>query len=414
MKKNKSISLAAAAAAVVLMSADASAAYTMQKKIGDLDTKLDIYGFAQLEARGGDAFINPDTQNGIVKFGAQRVRLGWNYSAGKVRGKVFLDFNQDHSDKAGVGLPDMVKDAFVSYQADDALTLKVGLIKMPHGMGFTIPGWNLDVVERGFDKALAMERNMGIMLSGRDMFLGNNGKVNGFEMGHERPWKGFGYDIMIGNQAGRSGAVKNAKPGNANSYAARIMFDYTEALHTELSYAISENAGGIEGYQTGTTSTADLVTGDISTSAVKLTKDTEDYKSLNFGVDSHFADGANVKFEYFDSKNIQGVKGWDESTMALTGTYAINEYVEPSIKHIQGAAEKGGVDTKLGNTYVGVNLYLSPFDDKMDRMSKRKRNAHRMMFDYVIASGDTDGTKVWNGVKGYKDNGWMFQYQFQF
>jgi hypothetical protein len=55
-------------------------------------------------------------------------------------------------------------------------------------MGFTIPGWNLDIVERGFDKQLAMERNMGIMLSGRDMFFGNNGKVNGFEMGHERPW----------------------------------------------------------------------------------------------------------------------------------------------------------------------------------------------------------------------------------
>jgi hypothetical protein len=202
MKNTKSLGLAATAAAVLMMSADASAAYTLSKKIGDVDTKLDIYGFAQLEARGGDAFIG-DTQDAAVKFGAQRVRLGWNYTAGKVRGKVFLDFNQDSTVNAvngDVGMPKMVKDAFVSYVQDDALVLKVGLIKMPHGMGFTIPGWNLDIVERGFDKQLAMERNMGIMLSGRDMFFGNNGKVNGFEMGHERPWKGFGYDIMIGNQ----------------------------------------------------------------------------------------------------------------------------------------------------------------------------------------------------------------------
>ncbi|MDA3946090.1 MAG: hypothetical protein PF439_05375 [Helicobacteraceae bacterium] len=402
MKNTKSLGLAATAAAVLMMSADASAAYTLSKKIGDVDTKLDIYGFAQLEARGGDAFIG-DTQDAAVKFGAQRVRLGWNYTAGKVRGKVFLDFNQDSTVNAvngDVGMPKMVKDAFVSYVQDDALVLKVGLIKMPHGMGFTIPGWNLDIVERGFDKQLAMERNMGIMLSGRDMFFGNNGKVNGFEMGHERPWKGFGYDIMIGNQAARSGSVTNAKPGDANSYVGRLMFDWTELLHTEVSYAVSENAGGIEGHEDAT--------GAI------IAADTEDLKSLNFGIDSHFLDGANVKFEYYNSENLKGVKGWDESTMAFTAAYAINEYVEPSIKHIQGAATKGGVDTKLGNTYIGVNLFVSPFDNKMDRSSKRKRNAHRMQFDYVVATGDTDGAVVWNGLKGYKSDGWMFQYQYKF
>ncbi|MGB5965731.1 MAG: hypothetical protein WBG65_09415, partial [Sulfurimonadaceae bacterium] len=75
MKNTKSLGLAATAAAVLLMGVDASAAYTLKKKIGDVDTKLDIYGFAQLEARGGDAFINPDTQDASVKFGAQRIRL---------------------------------------------------------------------------------------------------------------------------------------------------------------------------------------------------------------------------------------------------------------------------------------------------------------------------------------------------
>jgi len=412
MKKVTKLGMAAAAA-TLLCTADASAAYTMQKKIGDVDTKLDIYGFAQLEARGGDGTFEDSKdvvadEHAAVKFGAQRIRLGWNYTAGKVRGKVFLDFNQDHSDKGGVGIPDMVKDAFVSYVHDDYLALKVGLIKMPHGMGFTIPGWNLDIVERGFDKALAMERNVGIMLSGRDMFLGNNGKVNGFEMGHERPWKGFGYDIMIGNQAGRSGAVSNAKAGNANSYVGRIMFDYTEALHTELSYAVSESAGGIKGQ---------VINGNPA-----LTENTENYESLNFGIDSHFADGANVKFEYFNGHNIQGEKDRDESTYALTGTYAINEYIEPAFKHIQGSAENAaGNKADLGNTYIGVNLYISPFDNKMDRGSKRNRNAHRMQFNYVVASGDTDieanGKSKWlnaGGLKGYVNDAWLFQYQFKF
>ncbi|SFV68747.1 hypothetical protein MNB_SM-4-129 [hydrothermal vent metagenome] len=30
---------------------------------------------------------------------------------------------------------------------------------MPNGMSFTMPGWNLDISERGFDKALVLERN---------------------------------------------------------------------------------------------------------------------------------------------------------------------------------------------------------------------------------------------------------------
>ena len=413
MKRGNTLKMAAVAASLLLAAADASA-YTMKQRIGDVDTSLKIYGFAQLEARGGDAIIK-DEDNAVAKFGAQRVRLGMNYTGGKLRGKLFLDFNQPHDDEGGVGMPSMIKDAFVTYYENKALALKVGLIKMPHGMSFTIPGWNLDIVERAFDKKLAMERNVGIMLSGRDLGFGNNAKVNGFEMGHERPWKGFGYDIMIGNQAGRSGAVTNANPGDANAYAARVMFDWTEIFHTELSYAVSQNAGGVAGFQTGTTSVTDMNSssptyGQVTTTAVKLAADTEDYKSLNFGIDSHFGEG-NAKFEYFDSKNIKGIKDYNERTWAITGTYYVNDYLEPAIKHIQGAAEKNGVETDLGNTYLGLNYYISPFDNKMDRMSKRKRNAHRMQFNYVIASGDKT---AWNGLGGYKDNAWLFQYQYQF
>ncbi len=385
MKKFTKIAFVASAA--LLLATDSQAGYVLKKKIGVQETKLSIYGFSQLEARGGDGTIKGE-QDASVKFGAQRIRLGMNYIAGKVRGKLFLDFNKAHNDKSGVGLPDMVKDAFVSYVVDKSLAIKVGLIKMPHGMGFTIPGWNLDVVERGFDKQLAMERNMGIMLSGRGIGYSGN-KVNGFEMGHERPWKGFGYDVMIANQAGRSGSVVKAKAGNANSYVVRGMYDWTELFHTELSYAISEQAGGL---------------GEVAG---------EDYKSLNFGIDSHLGE-ANLKFEMYQSQNLRGVDGWDENTYSLTGTYYVDPTVELSLKHIQGESEKGGVSTDLGNTYIGVNYYVSPFDSKMNRSSKRKRNAHRIQLNYVISSGDTDGDVVWNGLKGYKDDTWLAQYQYKF
>ena len=383
MKKITKIAFAASAA--LLLVTQAEAGYVLKKKIGAQETKLSIYGFSQLEARGGDGVIKDD-QNSVAKFGAQRIRLGMNYSAGKVRGKLFLDFNRPHDDKSKVGLPDMVKDAFISYVVDNTLAIKVGLIKMPHGMSFTIPGWNLDVVERGFDKQMSLERNVGVMLSGRAIGGEEGQKVNGFEMGHERPWTGFGYDIMIGNQAGRSGAVSVENVGDNNAFAGRVMYDAGEILHTELSYAISKEAGGL---------------------------DTEDYKSLNFGIDSHFGRG-NAKFEMYRSENIKGEAGFDENTYAVTGTYYVTDTVELALKHIHGEAERNNVETSLGNTYIGANFYISPFDSKMSRSAKRKRNAHRMQINYVMASGDTDGATAWNGLKGYKDNAWLAQYQYKF
>jgi len=368
-------------------------AFELKQKVGEVDTKLKLYGFSQLEMRGGEGIISND-QDANVVFSAQRVRLGINYTAERVFGKLFLDFNRPHDDKSGVGMPDMVKDGFVGYLYDTALYAKIGMMKMPHGMGFTTPGWNLDVVERGFDKKLALERSMGLMISGRGIG-GEGNKVNGFEMGHERPWHGFGYDIMIANQAGRSGAVNNAKQGNDNAYALRVMYDQGELLHTELSYALSSQAGGIQGQKI---------------EGVALEQGTLAYKSVDFGIDSHFGQG-NAKFEYFDSQNIRGVNGWDESSYSVTGTYYVTDTAELALKHIQGHAEKDSIETDLGNTYIGINYYLAPFDNTMSRSAKRKRNAHRLQLNYVLASGDKER---WNGLGGYHDNVWLAQYQYKF
>ncbi len=374
--------------ALILFSSTLNAGYSMKKRVGNQNTKLTIFGFSQLEAKAGSG-AKSDGQKSDIKFGAQRVRIGFKYQAGPVRGKLFLDFAKSHTDKGGVGMPDMVKDAFITYYHDNALAVKFGLIKMPHGMSFTIPGWNLDVVERGFDKKLALERNMGLMISGRAIGEVSGQKVNGYEMGHDRPWRGFGYDIMIANQAGRSGAVTNAKVGDANSYAARFMYDAGEIFHTEVSYGVSKYAGGL-------------------TSTNK-----EDYKSLNFGIDSHFG-ASNLKFEMFNSKNLKGIKNWDEKTYSFTATHYVTNCLELSIKHIYGKSKKENKNTKLGNTFAGINYYLATSDNKITRMGKKSKNAHRIQLNYVMTSGDTTDSKTWNGLGGYKKNVWLLQYQYKF
>jgi len=234
------------------------------------------------------------------------------------------------------------------------------------------------------------------MVSGRDIGYGNNGKVNALEMGHERPWKGFGYDVMIANQTTRSGAVKesdhNAAEGNA--YMGRVMFDWGQELHAEASYGTSPMAGG--------------------------KKDSEDYNVFNFGVDSHFG-RSNLKFEYYDVENIQGRKGWDMSTTAITGTHFVTDTIELAFKDIRGSEELDGQTSDVSNTYLGVNFYLNPANNKMDRSSKRKRNSHKVMVNYVIAAGDTDlfnTSRAEDFKKGtgsfYRDDAILAQYQFKF
>jgi hypothetical protein len=355
--------------------------------------KFKFFGFTQVGVRVGDGAVQ-DNQKGDYKFEADRIRLGWKYFSGRLAGKVFIDFAKDGSDKGGIGVPDLIKDAFISYKFDDAAVVKAGIIKTPVGMGFTLPGWNLDVIKRGFDKKLAFERSFGVMVSGRDMGFGNNGKVNGLEMGHERPWKGFGYDLMVAGQTGRSGAVKNANPGDDNAYMGRGMFDWGQALHAEVSYGVSKSAGGIDD--------TDHATGKTGG---------KDYHVLNAGIDSHF-DRANVKAEYYNVQNIRGVAGWDMNTLALTATYYLTETLEIAAKDIRGTshhptARKGDA----ANTYVGLNFYINPKSNKMSRKAKKGRNRHRVQANYVFADVDAD----FKGVGAlFTENTVLLQYQFKF
>jgi len=357
-------------------------------KVKDWKSKHKFFGFSQIGMKFGDGANLGDDAD--VGFEADRIRLGWKYFSGPLAAKVFLDFAKDGSDNGSVGVPDMIKDAFIAYKFDDAMVLKAGVIKTPVGMGFTIPGWNLDVIKRGFDKKLAFERAFGIMISGRDIGFGNNGKVNGLEMGHERPWKGFGYDIMVSGATGRSGAVNSKdadgkvySPNQTNSYMGRLMYDWGQELHAEVSYGVGKGQTDGSG---------------------------EDYKVLNAGIDSHF-DRANVKAEYYDVQNIRGTDGWDMNTLALTGTYYLTDVIEFAVKDIRGTETRSGVDADAANTYVGLNYYINPKNNKMDRKSRRGRNRHRVQVNYVF----TDVDAAFKGVGAlYKDDVVLLQYQFKF
>jgi len=394
MRRNKIAKIATGLATLLIGTTTLNAVSWEHKNAGS-DAKLVLFGFSQLGAEAGDGVIKEESDSN-VKFGADRIRIGWKYFSGNVVGKVFLDFNQATDDKEDVALRRVIKDAFVGYNFNNAVAVKLGLIKTPVGMGFTIPGWNLDVIKRGFDKKLAFERGTGLMISGRDIGFGKFAKVNALEMGHERPWKGFGYDIMVANQTTRSGAVKESdhKGAEGNAYMARVMFDWTELAHVEASYGTNPHAGG--------------------------TENSLAYKVKNFGVDSHFGKG-NVKFEYYDVENIQGRKGWDMTTTAVTGTYYLTDTLEFAVKDIRGSEDLDGQTSDVSNTYIGFNIYLNPANNKMDRKNKRKRNSHKIQINYVKAGGDTEifnTSRAEDFKKGtgsfYRDDAILAQYQFKF
>lgn len=360
-----------------------------EKSMTGWKSKHVFFGFSQIGLAAGDGAGLGDDAN--MRFELDRIRLGWKYFSGPLAGKVFLDFGQDASKNGGkIEVPDVIKDAFISYKFDDAAVLKAGVIKTPVGQGFTIPGWNLDVIKRGFDKKLAFERAAGLMLSGRDIGFGNNGKVDGLEMGHERPWKGFGYDVMITGSTARSGAVStpDSMKKIGNGFMGRLMFDWGEQLHLEASYGAMPNADGV----------------------TDGTGSTDDYKVLNLALDSHLG-RTNIKGEYYDVENIRGEAGWDMSTFATTATYYLTDTFELAIKDIRGTENKGGGENDASNTYLGFNYYINPKNNNMDRKSKRGRNRHKVVVNYVMTDVD-DGFKGVGAL--YKEDAVLAQYQFKF
>lgn len=374
------LAAATVVAAGLLLPLTASAKVTLVEKVGEKQTKLAIYGFGQLEARGGDG----QSAEGGLLFKAQRIRVGFNYTYGNMFSKLFLDFNQSWTDDSG-GLPKAIKDAFVGYRWSDAAFIRLGVIKTPIGMAFTEPGWNLDIVERsGLDKNLVLERDFGVLLSGRLIGQPNKIHTDGFEMGMERQGYGLGYDIGVFDPAGRSGAVtwNKAQLGDALAYAGRLMYDWGPAFHVEGGYGISEKAGGVDG--------------------------SEDYKVYDVGIASELWQyGTELKAEYVHGENILGIKDFKQHTLALTAGYMLGSQWEAVVKYYDASADhpvKGS--SSISNTYIGLNYYIDPISPK-----HRDLQRHRIMFNYIVVGGDTDN---WTGKWGYLSDGWVLQWQYKF
>lgn len=369
--------------AAVMVGGTAQAKMTIKDKVGENEIKLQIYGFSQLEMRGGDGY----TDEGGVFFRAQRIRVGFNYFSGPIAGKLFLDFNQSFTKDEG-GLPKAIKDAFVAYRFSNAAMLRLGMIKTPLGMAFTVPGWNLDNLERqGLDKGLVLERDFGLMLSGR--LIGQERwadkkqmKTNGLEMGTEKQGYGFGYDIGVFNPAGRSSAVIWDKDliGDALAYAGRVHFDWGPQFHVEAAYAVSEQAGG---------------------------PNTEDYNVWDIGFASElWNSGWEFKLEYISGTNIRGIDDWKQQTLSLTVGKYVAENFQLMVKTYQSEAERDGVSSDLGNTYIGFNWYLAPLSSKW-----RDHQRHKIVVNYIITNADPD---EWNGIGGLRDDAWGIGWQYKF
>ena len=356
------------AMSLIIVGAMSNSAMAFDIKSKDGNSKLKVFGLAQLEARGGDGALK--NKDASIKFGAQRIRLGLKYKNGGVHSKLFVDFMKAGAGKKDLNANDIIKDAIMGYKFNNAVDIKLGIMKMPVGMGFTTSGADLDVVERGFDKQLTLERNAGLMISGRGIA------------------GGFGYDVMFANQATRSGAVISGDSDyNANAWAVRGMYDLSEVLHAELAYGVSPKAGN--------------------------TKTSKNYSVLSLGLDSHFNE-FNGKFEYLSANNIKSTKDWKETTMAITAGYYVLPNTELMVKHIIGSATKNKKDTSISNTYLGVNVFLGANSNAINKKSKRAMQKHKLQFNYVIASGDTDSTTKSDVLKAKTDNYFVAVYQIAF
>jgi len=370
-----------------------NAALSLYQEAGKSDYTVKLFGFSQLDMRTR----NQSNGNEGLYFQAQRIRLGASYFHKNVVGFLLVDFNQPQ-DRRDAGLPKMIKDAFVGYRFSDAAFVRMGMIKTPSGMTFTTHSFNLDIAERNhLDKGLVLERDMGILVSGRQIGGGDSPHhMTGIEVGHEQHGGyGFGYDVGVFNPAGRSDAVvwDESLKGDALAYAGRLHFDRGWPLHVEASYGVSEHAGAA----------APDTNGIIFS---------EDYSVFTSGINSLLMDKKlNFKAEYLYGQNIRGVDGWDQSTFSFMAGYMVAPTLEGVVKVYAVNAEKADVETSLTNIYFGMNFFLDPLKLGDPYLLQR----HRIQLNYVLVDGDGEGSEQpFNGLGGHTDDTWILQWQYAF
>ncbi len=344
---NKLIALAVAASVTAGLAAPLAASAAVETK---------WFGFTQITAESVNrATSTTAPKNDSFLFGADRVRIGYKLKDGNVFGKLQVDFTKSASGPAGGTLAEVIKDAVAGYKFSNAAKVSLGQFKTPLGMDFNTSGKKLDITKRGMEKKLVLERAAGAMLSGR--------KIAG----------GIGYDLFYGNIANRSSAVDTSGTnGKDNSYAARVSYDMGKLMHAELSTGKSTVDGGT------------------------------DYKVTDFAMAYHRGP-ITGKFEYIVGKGANNSATAKEKVWMLHFGYQFSKMFEGVIRHYE--AKDDVTSAKLGNTYLGANLFLG----------SNKTNG-RLQLNYVVTSGDDFGTtnEYAATAKGYLDSAVLVQYQVSF
>lgn len=323
---------------------------------------LEGFAFGQFTAEEFD--LSSDGENGL-DFDRMRAGLKWRHAAWSAA--LQLDFNAEPTRRRRTGtLDNFVQDLYVGYRFSDAAQLKAGQFKTPLGMDFNTSGQGLDITKRGLEVPLVLQRNVGVMLSGRKLF------------------NGVGYDIGLFNPAGRSGAVFGVdgdpfdQEGDDKAWAGRLLFDPEENLHFEVAIGQSEDAGGADG--------------------------TEDYEV--FDIAASYQPGPwSLKAEFIQGENTRGVSDADQQVWYLHTGYQLTPAVELVARHYAGDMESVAGDSDLTNTYVGANLFLSQWWPEV--FGDNQRNG-RVQINYVIAGGDEER---WNGLGGFRGDAILVQLQ---
>lgn len=326
----------------------AGAALPMARAPAQTAPTLDWITYAQLTAE------RIDGSEGSLAFGADRIRTRVELTHRAMTGGIMVDVGAgDLGDQEPGALANVIGDLYLNYRIGDGHLLRFGQFKTPLGMDFNVSGGALELAKRGMEAGLALNRDLGIMLSGR------------------RAWSGLGYDVGVFNPAGRSSATDHtdSQIGKDSAQVARLHYD-TEWVHSEIAYGKSTHAGG---------------------------PGTLDYRVTDAGL--RFEPGNWVaQLEWTKGRDIRGVNGWNEEVYHVHGAYRLRPNLELVVRHYTGESVRAGRMTELDNTVIGATIWAL----------RAERLTGRVQVNLVVAAGDGP---AYTGVGGFREDGLLIQFQ---
>ncbi len=320
------------------------------------EPKSEIRGFAYAQLTFEP--VSSAERSGLG-FDADRVRIGAQYHQGSWFGRGQLDLNStDNSERAVGSLPNLIQELYAGYFVDNGLVFRVGQMRVPVGMEFHVAGNELDLVKRGMDSGLVMDRSLGFMVSGR--------QIAGL----------IGYDFGVFNVAGRSAATAHdpIQQGDLNAFAARISVTADPYVHVEASAGFSPEAGG--------------------------NVDSDAYLVLDAGLRASWGRFVG-KAEIIFGDGLRGNRDHAQTVLLLHAGYRWTNRIEWVARVYAGSSTLDDEQTVLQNTYLGATFH---FADGRD-------THHRLQVNYILATGEPE---FWSGIGGFISDSLFMQYQMDF